>query len=283
MECRVEPKRSEALPTPIITGSVSDLAVAKLALMESTRRSSPLPPSPAILVDRLHILIRTHLWAQIVLAMVLGIGVGLALSPSGMALLEPKQSIVVAGWLALPGQVFLALIQMIMLPLVMSSIILGIASSGDADQLRQMGGRIAPYFMASTCVAVAIGASLATWLEPGSYLELPGSASSVFNPAIAPDPSTGASISDRIVQLIPRNPLSAVLDEQMLQVVVLAILLGSALLSIAKKRAQIIVEFTASVQELSMKIVSWAMLLAPLARPSTWMGRRSTRSSRRCS
>lgn len=55
------------------------------------------------------------------------------------------------------------------------------------------------------------------------------------------------------------------MDERMLQVVVLAILLGIALMSIARERAFVIVEFTASVQELAMKVVSWAMLLAPAA------------------
>ena len=55
------------------------------------------------------------------------------------------------------------------------------------------------------------------------------------------------------------------MDERMLQVVVLAILLGIALMSIARERAFVIVEFTASVQELAMKVVSWGMQLAPAA------------------
>jgi len=67
----------------------------------------PLPaPSPAILVDRLYILIRNRLWLQIVVAMVLGIATGLALSPSGLAFVEPSSAETAAGWLALPARFF---------------------------------------------------------------------------------------------------------------------------------------------------------------------------------
>jgi Na+/H+-dicarboxylate symporter len=219
------------------------------------------------LVDRLYILIRTHLWAQILVAMVLGIGTGLMLSPTGLALLDEPSARVVAGWLALPGQVFLALIQMIMIPLVMSSIILGISSSGDPTQLRHLGSRLGPYFLATTLLAVGLGATLVSWLQPGTYLDasvVEGVSRSTAAVPL-PEPTADESLPDLIVRLIPTNPLDALMDERMLQVVVLAILLGIALMSIARERAFVIVEFTASVQELAMKVVSWAMLLAPAA------------------
>jgi Na+/H+-dicarboxylate symporter len=226
------------------------------------------------LVDRLYILIRTHLWAQILVAMVLGIGTGLMLSPTGLALLDEPSARVVAGWLALPGQVFLALIQMIMIPLVMSSIILGISSSGDPTQLRHLGSRLGPYFLATTLLAVGLGATLVSWLQPGTYLDasvVEGVSRSTAAVPL-PEPTADESLPDLIVRLIPTNPLDALMDERMLQVVVLAILLGIALMSIARERAFVIVEFTASVQELAMKVVSWAMLLAPAAVLSAYVG-----------
>ena len=115
-------------------------------------------------------MIRARLWAQILLAMVLGIGVGLALSPTGGALVEQATVNTIAAWLALPGRLFLALIQMIVVPLVLTSIILGIASGGNSDFLRRIGTRIAPYFV-TTIVAVVIGGSLALWIQPGHYVE----------------------------------------------------------------------------------------------------------------
>ena len=128
-------------------------------------------PSLAFLVDRLQLLIRTHLWAQIVAAMVLGVATGLTLSPSGLALLSEPLASTVGAWLALPGHVFLAMIQMIVIPLVMSSVMLGIASSGSMAQLRRLGLFIAPYFAATTLIAVSIGISLVHWIEPGAYID----------------------------------------------------------------------------------------------------------------
>ena len=68
------------------------------------------------------ILIKSQLWAQIILALVLGISVGLLLSPQGGGWLVEDQATVVAEWVKLPGSVFLAMIQMVVIPLVMSSI-----------------------------------------------------------------------------------------------------------------------------------------------------------------
>ncbi len=195
--------------------------------------------------------------------MVLGIATGLSLSPTGLALVEPPSAQTAAGWLALPGHVFLALIKMMMVPLVMSSIVLGIASSGDPAQLRRMGFRVAPYFMATTALAVSIGAALAYWIEPGTYLHVPMADRLAIPSVDAADPAE--PLPSRIVRLIPTNPLDAVLEERMLQLVVLSILMGTALLSISRERAFIVVELAASMQELTMKVVSWAMLLTPAA------------------
>ena len=129
------------------------------------------PPSTTRLVGRLDYLIRTRLWAQILIAMVLGVGVGLALSPTGAALVEETTANTIAGWVALPGRLFLAIIQMVVVPLVLTSIILGIAAGGDTNFLRRIGTRIAPYFVTTTIVAVFIGASLALWFQPGQYIE----------------------------------------------------------------------------------------------------------------
>ena len=220
-------------------------------------------PSASILVDRLSILIRARLWVQILVAMLLGVATGLALSPSGLALVDSQTAETTAGWLALPGQVFLALIKMMMVPLVMSSIVLGLASSGDPAQLKRMGLRVTPYFLATTTLAVSIGAAFAFWIEPGSYLDAP--IANEFSLPGIDAAGLAEPLPARIVRLIPTNPLDAVLEERMLQVVVLAILMGIALLSISRERAYIVVEFAASMQELTMKVVSWAMLLTPAA------------------
>jgi len=217
-------------------------------------------------VQRLDYLIRTRLWAQILVAIVLGIGVGLTLSPTGGALVEETTANTIAAWLALPGRLFLSLIQMVVVPLVLSSIIIGITSGGNTNFLRRIGLRIAPYFIATTIVAVVIGASLAYKIQPGQYIE---HAAVVTSQSLTELPVVEAQeqvpLPDRIVTIIPANPTSAILERSMFQIVVFAILIAIALVSIKPERAKPLLDLCVSLQDVSMKVVSWAMVLAPAA------------------
>ena len=221
------------------------------------------------LTGQLQTLIRTKLWAQIAAAMGLGVAIGLALSPTGLGLLSEPTADLVAGWLALPGQIFLALIQMVVMPLVVASIVLGVSSSGDPMYLRKIGGRIGLFFLLSTGAAVAIGVALALAVSPGDYLDRTLVQQSIgvvtLPPAVESDGVGLGELPDRLVALIPSDPIRAALDRSMLQVVLFAIFMGVALVSISQLRARPLLELLGSLQEVSMKVVSWAMLLAPLA------------------
>ena len=220
------------------------------------------PSSPRRLASRLDYLLRGRLWAQILLAMVLGVALGLCLSPSGGALVASDTASLLAAWLALPGRLFLAMIQMVVVPLVLSSIILGITSSGDPKFLKQIGLRIAPYFILTTSVAVFIGCIVALWLQPGQYIDVGAELAT----ATVPESTVAvASLPDRLIEIIPANPTSALLSRSMFQIVVLAIFIAVAMVSISERRAKPLLDLCVSVQDVSMKIVSWAMALAPIA------------------
>ena len=90
------------------------------------------------------------LWFQVLLGMIFGVVLGLILSPSAFALVPEHIALNIAPWVALIGNIFLALIKMVVIPLVMSSIILGITSSQDMDTLKNLGIKIAPYFIFTT-------------------------------------------------------------------------------------------------------------------------------------
>jgi len=172
------------------------------------------------LVEKLAFLVRSRLWLQILTGMVVGIAVGLLVSPNGYAVVTQSTAELITGWLVLPGHIFLALIQMIMLPLVMSSIVLGIADTEDSTKLKRMGLRIAPYFIGTTTAAVLIGVIIVSIIEPRKHLNpevlantvSDGTAGGVTARAVESD----VTLHDRIVGLIPANPLSAALDERML-------------------------------------------------------------------
>jgi len=226
-----------------------------------------LPLETSRLVERLDYLVRSKLWVQILLAMFLGIGTGLALSPTGGAIVEAQTANTIAAWLALPGRLFLALIQMVVIPLVLTSIVLGISGGENTGFLHRIGMRIVPYFMTTTIVAVVIGASLALSIEPGQYIAEANVATSPLPENMIPAENAGNDISlpDRIVNIIPANPTNAILQRSMFQVVVFSILMAVALASIKPKRAKPLLDLCVSLQDVSMKVVSWAMTLAPAA------------------
>lgn len=219
--------------------------------------------------QHLQTLVTTRLWAQILLGMVLGIGVGVALGPS-VGWVAPATGQMVGDWLALPGMVFLSLIQMIVIPLVITAIIRGFAASNDAEQLKKNGLWLGIYFLVTTVVATTIGIGLAFLLKPGAYIDptsmqAPGEAAP---PVAAPTGETGVDLTalpDKVISIFPTNPLMSMVEGQMLQVVLFSILVGIALLNLDPKSAKPILEMLGAVQELTMKIVGWAMRLAPVA------------------
>ncbi len=215
----------------------------------------------------LHGLIRTRLWLKILVAMVLGITGGLIIGQTG--LVSQNKAMLLGSWLALPGQVFLGLIQMIVVPLVFASIITGLAASEDIEQLTRMGSRLAFYFVITTVVAIIIGLSLALIIRPGGFIDsmLPQGAPPP-QPAINEESTefpTLINVPDVVSRLLPQNPLGAMVEREMLQIVLFAIIFGAALISTASTYAKPLLELLASIQEVCMTIVRFAMLLAPLA------------------
>ncbi|HSP26442.1 MAG TPA: cation:dicarboxylase symporter family transporter, partial [Saliniramus sp.] len=118
---------------------------------------------------RLRPWIRTRLWAQVLAGMVLGFGTGIVLGPD-VGWLAPETSEVLGQWLALPGQVFLGLIAMVLVPLIFASIIGGLTGAKSGGELKAVGLRLAGFILVTTVAAAWIGVLLALWLEPGASM-----------------------------------------------------------------------------------------------------------------
>lgn len=212
--------------------------------------------------------VRARLWLQVLIAMFLGIAAGVAMGP-GTGWLEPATAQTVTNWLAMPGHVFLALIQMIVIPLVVASIVLGMAAGGSVTQLRDTGARVVVFFLFTTLAAVVIGVAVALLIRPGDYVdhELIASVSEP-TPAGAVGETRQLKLGDlpaRIVDLVPSNPLRAGVEQNMMQVVLFAALLGIALMSLPKDNARPLLDLLRAVQAVAMVVVHWAMFLVPLA------------------
>lgn len=120
--------------------------------------------------DSCECLRKERLWLQVLIGLGLGVGAGFALGPDfGIVAADAAERI--GGWLALPGELFLATIKFVVVPLVAASVIRGIAAGGDASNLRRIGVRIVIYFLFTTAVAVTIGSVIAYLIVPGAYVD----------------------------------------------------------------------------------------------------------------
>lgn len=210
-------------------------------------------------------LIRTKLWLKVMLALVAGILVGFVLGPE-TGLVPSATSDSITNWLAFPGHLFLGLIQMIVIPLVVASIIVGITSVADPKKLRSMGLYLVLYFLMTTVIAISIGVTVAMVVRPGSYItidpELRGDTNVDNGPA---KKISFNNIPDAIVDLIPDNPLSEMVAGEMLSIVIFAVIFGLAITVMRRKTAEPLINLLSSLQEVCITIVKWAMKLVPVA------------------
>lgn len=230
---------------------------------------NPAMRSLKALAGPLNQLRRAQLWLQVVVGMVLGIATGLVLGPDG-GWVDPAVGELIGEWLALPGEIFLTLIQMVVLGLVLSSVILGINTSGDRAALRRIGALVLPFFFITTVIACLIGIGVANFFEPGLRMDpdLVERMLADADPAIASTPPQELDLADipgRVVTIIPRNIIDAAVKQDMLQIVVFAIFAGVAVLAVPSARARPFLDLMASIQEISLRVVAWAMYLAPFA------------------
>jgi Na+/H+-dicarboxylate symporter len=227
------------------------------------------PRSLRYLSGQLQGLVRGRLWLKVMVGMLVGLATGVLIGPS-VGWVPPAIAIPLSSWLALPGQLFLALIQMIVIPLVFASIIRGLAASDNVDQLRTVGVRVIAYFVATTCVAISIGLFVALMVKPGAYVNRTLVRKALEAPAPAIDAVPDAKISwgelpEKMLTLLPSNPLSSMVENDMLRVVIFAIIVGVALVTAAPKQAKPLLDLLGSIQEISLTVVRWAMILAPFA------------------
>ncbi len=227
------------------------------------------PRSLKYLTDYLQSLVRGRLWLKVLVGMVLGITVGITIGPS-VGWVDPAIATLLGDWLAFPGKLFLALIQMIVIPLVFASIIRGLAATEDLEQLRKIGLRVVLFFVATTALAITIGLIVASLIKPGTFVD--SQALQLSLEAIPAEASqTEASgldlrqLPQQVVSLLPANPLNSMVESNMLQVVIFAMVVGVALVMMAAEQAKPMLDLLGSLQEVCMTVVRWAMLLAPIA------------------
>ena len=212
-------------------------------------------------------LIKKKLWAQVLLALFLGLGFGIFLGPE-TGIVEKNTTEIITEWLSIPAHLFLKIIQMIIIPLIFASIIRGITSSGSMEQLQNLGLRAALYFVATTVIALTIGILVVTTIMPGTFID-----SSLIKESFGIE-DTGVvesvelslhDIPQSLVGLIPSNPLASFMSGEMLSIIIFALIVGISMIALPKESSKPLLDILESVQKITMKVVSWAMRLAPFA------------------
>ncbi|WP_339714161.1 dicarboxylate/amino acid:cation symporter [uncultured Kriegella sp.] len=210
-------------------------------------------------------LVKGRLWLKVTIGLILGAGLGILLNPT-TGLVSEVLSLELANWLDLPGQIFMRLVQMIMIPLIFASIISGIVGN-TTDNLKTFGLRLLLYFVFTTAVSIIIGLLITLVLKPGEYIyKLGGFPNSSAEQSVSTEaPNLIENIPATISNLIPNNPLESILTGEMLGVVIFTIIIGVAITQLENEKARPIINFTEAIQKICMIVVSWAMILVPYA------------------
>jgi len=181
------------------------------------------------------------LWQKIVIGMILGITVGIIFGEDA-EILKPI------------GSLFVNTIKMLIVPLVFCSIIVGITSMQDTSKMGRIGFKAVLFYLLSTAVAISIGLLLGNLLQPGAGLEL------VAQQAEAAKATP--SLADTLVALVPTNPIGALAQGHILQIIVFAVALGISLTLIGEKGKPAVAVFE-SLAEAMYKLTDLVMKLAP--------------------
>jgi Na+/H+-dicarboxylate symporter len=153
---------------------------------------------------------KLKLTTWIVIGMALGIVVGHLCHQS----LGTESTKSVSGYFSLVADLFLRLIKMIVAPLVLTTLVVGVAKMGDARAVGRIGFRTVVWFMCATFVLLLLGALVANWTQPGTGLNLP-----LPEAAAATGIKAGAiNIREFVMHLIPKSIIQAMAENEILQI-----------------------------------------------------------------
>lgn len=184
---------------------------------------------------------------QVLVAMILG---GL----TGLAFGEPAAEAL--GWL---GDLFMKLLRMIIVPLVLTSIISGVASVGGGKALGRLFSKTIGYYMLSSLLAVSVGLILVNLIRPGVGANMTDSAGQEL-----PDLETPASPVDLILDIVPENVIQAAATADMLALIFFSIVFGAAVTTLPDKPQRVVTELFDSLFEAMMRLTSGIIKFLPI-------------------
>lgn len=188
------------------------------------------------------------LWVKILIALFLGAFVGFLVNEGWL----PKA---VADFLAPLGTIFLNLINMIIVLLVLSSMTVGITSIHDPQKLSRIGLMTIFLYLVTTLIAIAIGLGFAELFQPGANLHLESPKEIIV--------SAPVSIKDMLIGIFPSNPIVALVEANMLQIIVFSLFLGISI-NFAGEKAKPLLAVMESLADVMFRLTSIIMEFSPI-------------------
>jgi len=167
------------------------------------------------------------------------------------------------------GTAFIRLISMVVVPLVVASLTVGVSSLGDVRAVGRIGGKSLIYFLVTTVVAALIGLGLALAVQPGSAVDPDVrdtiAAEYADRGGESAERAETVSLTERMIQIIPRNPIAAAAEMDLLALIFVTLAFGAALSTLPAERRDPVVAVFSGVNDAAAVIIDWVMRLAPYA------------------
>ena len=210
---------------------------------------------------------RMPLHTRMLIGFIVGLGAGIA---ANLLVGEAAWLDAVIRYVADPiGQVFLRLLFMLVIPLVFSALVLGVVELGDPQSLGRIGGRTLIWILVVTTAAVTIGMVIVNLFQPGAGIPEDVAATLLASGSeragqIATQ-REGVSGLDILLNIIPRNPVQAAADGDLIAVIFFAMMLGIAATILRTPATKTFVGAVEGLYEICLKLIDWVIQLAPYA------------------
>jgi proton glutamate symport protein len=206
-----------------------------------------------------------QLYTKILIGLGLGVLAGLV---ANFFAIEWLQDVLV--WIEPIGTAFIRLITMVVVPLVAASLLIGTASLGDLRKLGRIGGKTVAYYLTTTAIAVTIGILLSNVVQPGARIDpsTRDNLSQAFAAEAGERVALAAekpSVVETLLEMIPRNPVQAAAEMDLLPLIIFTILFGAAITLVDERKKNAVLMVAEGVNDAVMVLIDWIMKLAPYA------------------
>lgn len=200
---------------------------------------------------------QNKLFIAIIVALIIGVVMG------GIVHIQyPESSEGFSKNIKLLGTIFIRLVQMIIAPLVFTTLVVGIAKMSDIKMIGRVGSKAMLWFITASLVSLMIGLVFVNWLEPGRVMQLAKPAADAAGDVVAN--SKGLSLEEFVKHIIPKSLFEAFATNEVLQIVVFSIMFGIALANMGEEYTKPIVRALDICAHAILKMVGYIMWFAPL-------------------